>query len=666
MVSLEDVGVNVAGGSLFEEIGWRVDLGNRVGLVGPNGAGKSTLLKILAGERTPDSGKVHRAKGTRLGYLPQDLPTDRITRSVFDEAKAAFAEVIAIGAEVDRLAAWLGQPDVDHQSAAYEKAIEQLGELQHEFEARDGFRIDAQTAQVLSGLGFSEKELYRPLASFSGGWRMRVMLAKILLARPDILLLDEPTNHLDLESIEWLEAYLQSLPSAVVIVSHDRAFLDHMVTKVVELGMGDGLNEYTGNYSAYEIEREKRKELIVNAYANQQQQLKQTEAFIERFRYKSTKARQVQSRIKQMDKIDRIELPDEQSTIRFQFPDPPRAGRIVASLRHLKKAYGQNLVLDDISLDIERTDRIALVGVNGAGKSTMARILAGEEAPDGGVRELGHNAMVAYYAQHQAEALPLNKTVLEVVDEAANDPDVRRRLRSMLGSFLFRGDDVFKPVSVLSGGEKSRLALCKILLQPANLLVLDEPTNHLDMASVQVLIEALQDFTGAFVVVSHDRYFLDQLARTVIEVRGHHLKTYLGNHAEYARLKAIEARAEVLAGKAESVAALSKDRPAAKSAPQPKVVEKPKTAEERKRESDQRAQQQRERRGVERQVQTVEASIAEKEEHRTQLEVQLADPAVHADADRLRTLSEQYRASEVELAHLYGRWEELSASLETA
>ena len=478
MISAVNLSLQFGGRSLFKEVSFRVGPHDRIGLVGSNGAGKSTLLRILVGTQSADRGDIAKAKYVTVGYLPQE-GMSAAGRTLYNEVESIFADILDTQSGLEEIHRRMGE--IDHETDEFRELLEVYGELQHKLEASDAFRMKTGIEKVLAGLGFREEDYGRMTDEFSGGWQMRIALAKLLLQQPSLLLLDEPTNHLDLDSLGWLEEYLRAYEGAVMIVSHDRRFLDNMTEKTYELSLGS-LTEYAGNFSHYVTEKQARKELQLSAYKNQQAQIKQTEQFIERFRYKATKARQVQSRIKQLEKIDMIEVEDDESGIHFSFPPAPPSGRTVMELRALHKSYGALRVFDGIDFDIDRGDRIAFVGVNGAGKSTLARIIAGVEPFEGGERTPGHNVVLSYFAQHQAEELNPRNDVLQTVDEVATG-EIRKRLRNLLGCFLFSGDDVFKKVSVLSGGEKSRLALAKMLLQPSNLIVMDEPTNHLDMRS---------------------------------------------------------------------------------------------------------------------------------------------------------------------------------------
>ncbi|HLF13786.1 MAG TPA: ABC-F family ATP-binding cassette domain-containing protein, partial [Bacteroidota bacterium] len=496
---------------LFDDVSHTIGPHDRIGLVGSNGSGKSTLLKIMAALGEPTSGRISKARYVTVGYLPQD-GVIASGRTLTGEVETAFEDVMEVRAEMDE--AQFNLTSLDHTSEEYADTLEVFGELQHKLEDLDAFRMQSKVERVLMGLGFSTGDFDRDCDEFSGGWQMRIALAKLLLTEPSLLLLDEPTNHLDLDSLRWFEEYLRSYNGAVILVSHDRAFLDNLTKKTLAIALGR-LTVYAGNFSYYEREREVRRELAAGTLKNQQKQVEQTQKFINRFRYKATKARQVQSRIKMLDKIEFAEVEDDEEEIAFHFLKPSPSGAVVIELKNVSKRYGPLVVFDGLDCRIERGERIAIVGPNGAGKSTFTRILAGIEPVDGGSRVVGYNAILSYFGQHQAEELDQKRKVLEIVDEVAHG-EVRPKLRTILGSFLFHGDDVFKKVSILSGGEKSRLALAKMLLRPANLLIMDEPTNHLDMRSINVLLNALKEYEGTIVVVSHDRAFLDPLVTKVL------------------------------------------------------------------------------------------------------------------------------------------------------
>jgi ATP-binding cassette subfamily F protein 3 len=513
---------------LFDGLDWLVTPQDRVGLVGGNGSGKTTLLRILSGQEPIDAGDITRQKGLTIGYLPQDGLT-LSGRTVFEECLSVFSEVLALEQEQRELADRLSH--LDHASPEYRAAAERFQRVQDEFLARDGYTLDAQVGTVLSGLCFPRADWDRRTEEFSGGWQMRIALAKLLLQKPNLLLLDEPTNHLDLEARNWLEEYLGAYPYAFVVVSHDRYFLDVTVKKIVEL-WNKGAHFYSGNYSRYETLKQERRAQLEAAHRNQQEKIHQLEVFINRFRYQATKAAQVQSRIKELERIERIELPPEEKTIHFRFPQPKASGRVVVELRHVSKSYGPVSVFEDVSLLIERGDRIALVGHNGAGKSTLIRILAGLEPLTAGERVVGHQAEIDYFAQDQYKALDPGARLLDDLSKLAPRA-TDTELRSLLGCFLFSDGDVFKPIGVLSGGERNRYALARMLVMPSNVLLLDEPTNHLDLRAKDVLLAALLDFTGTVVFVSHDRYFIDRLATKVFEVGGGSVGVYPGNYEDY-------------------------------------------------------------------------------------------------------------------------------------
>ncbi len=513
--------------TLFEGLDWLIQPGARIGVVGANGTGKSTLLKVIAGIERFDSGEVNRQKGIRVGYLPQD-GLSFTGRSVFDECLSVFDEAISLEQEQEDLAHKMGE--IDPSSDEYTEVLERYSWVIDRHTALDGYTKEAQVGSVLGGLAFPKEDWQRRTDEFSGGWQMRIALAKLLLEKPNLLLLDEPTNHLDLEARNWLEGYLKNYPGAFLLISHDRFFLDVTIDTVVEI-WNKQVHFYKGNYAKYEVQKVQRRELLVSAYKNQKDRIEQLEAFINRFRYTATKARQVQSRIKEVEKIERIEIPPDEKVIHFKFPQPPASGRIVCEAKGITKAYGPKTVLDDVSLVIEKGDRIALVGHNGAGKSTLIRVLSGE-APTKGEVKLGHKVEADYFAQDQYKELAPSTVMFDEIARLApgmNDTAIR----GLLGCFLFSGDDVFKPVGVLSGGERNRFALARLLLQPSNFLLLDEPTNHLDLRAKDVLLDALMRFSGTLVFVSHDRYFIDRLATKVFAVGGGRIDVYPGNYEDY-------------------------------------------------------------------------------------------------------------------------------------
>jgi len=618
-----------------------------VGLVGANGSGKTTLCRILAGIEEPDTGTVSRAREARIGYLPQEVAASR-AGSVLEEALGGFDEVWRIEREMDEVARALA-------GAPHTTLTERYGELQHRFEALGGYRLETEARTILGGLGFRPEDFSRPLAEFSGGWRMRAALARLLLLRPALLLLDEPTNHLDLESLAWLEATLAAWDGAVVIVSHDRYFLNRMVTGIADLGPS-GLTLYAGTYDAYLVEREARRALLEARAANQARRVADIERFIERFRYQATKARQVQSRIKMLERLERVEVAPESRALRFAFPAPPRTGRRVISLTDAYRAYGDNVVYAGVDFAVERGERVGLVGANGAGKSTLLRMLAGVLTADRGERVLGAHVAVHYYAQHQVDALDPDLTVLEELTRAV--PELTHtRVRTLLGTFLFSGDAVDKTVRVLSGGEKARLALAKMLARPAALLCLDEPTNHLDLAAREVLERALADFPGTIVFISHDRYFLNRIATRIVEIAQGRLASYLGDYDDYlaakVRTSGDEARGTPLRSKNNSPAAPPaphRRAPRASSPGEPaRLPRKPRVSSEV--------------RELRRRLDDVERQIHALEERLSQIGEALADPALYADGARARAVALERKAAEEHVAWLMREWEELSMAL---
>ncbi len=528
MLQLSGAGKRYGPRLLFEDANWLITPDERTALVGANGTGKSTIMKVLADLDSLDYGSVQRTRGMTIGYLPQD-GLALTGRTVFEECLSVFDELRGIEQELEDLSVSLA--DLEHNSAAYHAAAERFSMLESRFRAHDGYALDAQVGAVLTGLGFGKEDWSRRTEEFSGGWQMRIALGKLLLQKPDLLLLDEPTNHLDLETRNWLEDYLRNYPNGFIIISHDRYFLDVTVTKVVEI-WNKQLHSYSGNYEKYLTQKDERRAQLEAAYKNQRDQIEHLETFINRFRAQATKAKQVQSRIKELEKIERIEIPEEEKAIHFTFPQPPPSGRTVVEVSGLVKNYDAKQVLKNVSFTIDRGDRIALVGANGAGKSTLIRLLTGVEPPTAGTLKLGHNVLAEYFAQDQYKVLDGEARMLDDIGRTA--PKVSQtELRSLLGCFLFSGDDVFKPLGVLSGGERNRYALARILVSPANFLLLDEPTNHLDLRAKDVLLEAVNSFTGTVVFVSHDRYFIDRLATRVLEVEGGHVHVYPGNYEDY-------------------------------------------------------------------------------------------------------------------------------------
>jgi ATP-binding cassette subfamily F protein 3 len=649
MLSLQNAGKRFGPRVLFLEANWLIRAKEKTALVGANGTGKSTLMKVLAGVESLDYGGLQQTKGMSIGYLPQEGL--RLTgRTVFDECLTVFDELREMEREVERLSGQMAE--LDHASAEYESVAERYSMLQERFHALDGYALDAQVGTVLTGLGFGKEDWGRQTDEFSGGWQMRIALAKLLLAKPNLLLLDEPTNHLDLETRNWLEDYLHNYPFGYILISHDRYFLDVTIDRTVEI-WNKRLSIYQGNFSKYLNQKEERRAQLEAAYRNQREQIEHLEAFINRFRYQATKAKQVQSRIKELEKIERIEIPEEEPVIHFKFPQPQPSGRMVVEVDNLSKSYGAKQVLNNVRFGIERGDRIALVGVNGAGKSTLIKLLTGVEAPTTGTVKLGHNVISEYFAQDQYKVLDPEARMLDDISRAAvKVPEVA--LRSLLGCFLFSGDDVFKPLGVLSGGERNRFALARILVSPSNFLLLDEPTNHLDMRAKDVLLDAIAAFSGTVIFVSHDRYFIDRLATRVLEVEDGTVASYEGNYEDYLRKK------ESLAA-GTSVPTPVPEPPAPKKPEQTGntiVIEggpEPGNGSRARRLNPIKQKQMEDRCAfLEEEVPRVEASIAHTEQ-------QLAVYVSAVETQRLTDLAAELRE---QLAALTSEWEELMLQLE--
>ncbi|MBR9977032.1 MAG: ABC-F family ATP-binding cassette domain-containing protein [Bacteroidetes bacterium] len=649
MISLNAVTKEYPGKTLFRDVSLRIGDNERVSIVGANGTGKSTLMKIITGEIEPDSGEIAQSRNNTVGYLPQDGITHN-GRTLFDESSTAFDDIIALHERVDTLSDEISKLSNQGETseALLHRRVEELGEVQHLLEHREGYNIETKVAQVLSGLGFHERDFHRPTEEFSGGWQMRIALAKLLLREPTILLLDEPTNHLDLEALQWLEEYLNGYDNSLVLISHDRQFLDNLTKRTIEISLGK-LTEYSGNYSYYVDQKVLRMDQQRAAYENQQQQIKQTMQFVDRFRYKSTKARQVQSRLRMLEKLDPIELEDEEGGISFDFPAPPQPGRILMELQGVAKSYGDLLLFDNLDLTIERGDRMAFLGVNGAGKSTLARIIAGIEPFQAGTRKPGHNLAIGYYAQNQAEELVPQHTVFQTLDLVATG-EVRKRLRTLLGCFMFSGDDVNKLVAVLSGGEKSRLALAKMLLTPSNLLILDEPTNHLDMRSKAVLQDALSRFQGSAVIVSHDRDFLEPLVNKCIDFHNGALRETLGGIQDYLRKRSDEQdefRLRNAAGQVvERKSATHSDR------------------ERKREEAEQRQERYRRIKPLKKRLERAERLVESLEKKRAEVESALADEYTYRDENKARTLTNQYRDLSLDLENALAEWENVQAEID--
>ncbi len=559
MFSFGNISMQFSGNYLFEDVSFIINKRDRIGLVGKNGAGKTTLMRIIMGYVSPDEGIVAMPSGSKPGYLPQEMKLSS-KQSVFEEALNAFEEVKALDHQISALTKEV-EERTDYESDGYRKRVEQLATANERFDVLGGSTREARAERVLLGLGFERDDLYRPLSTFSGGWQMRVELAKLLLQSPELLLLDEPTNHLDIESIQWLEAFLSDYPGAVMLVSHDRAFLDQITNRTLEISMGK-LYDYKACYSDYEIMRQERMDQEMAAYSNQQREIAQIERFITRFRAKATKARQVQSRVKLLEKMEKVEVDAlDTSAIHFRFPEAPPSGKISLEATDAGKSYGNKLVLNKLNFIIGRGERIAFVGKNGEGKTTLARIITGD-LEHSGVIKIGHQVKIGYFAQNQSEYLDPEKTVFQTLDDVAAG-EIRKQTRNILGGFLFGGDDIDKKVKVLSGGEKSRLAIARLLLEPVNMLVLDEPTNHLDMRSKDILKNALLQFKGTIILVSHDRDFLQGLTEKVFEFRNRQIKEFIGDIYDFLssrRLQSLTALEQKNSGKSSTSEKDSKNK----------------------------------------------------------------------------------------------------------
>ena len=620
---------------LFEDVTWNLDDGDRVGLSGPNGSGKSTLLRMLTRQDGPDAGKITMPRGTTVGYLPQDGLTHR-GKTLREETLTAFAKLLAIGEEIQQLEEKMGS--LDPESDEHEKVIARYGECRDEWDRREGFTIESRTEEVLLGLGFEPDQLDQPTDSLSGGWQMRIALAKLLLSRPNLLLLDEPTNHLDLEARNWLEGFLMNYPHAIVLVSHDRFFLDQVVNRITDIDRRR-LVDYTGNYSRFLDTKAKNLAELRAKASRQQEEIERMKRFIDKFRAKATKAKQVQSRIKMLEKMEKIEVPPERKLMRLRLPEVERTGRVVLELNGVRKSYDDNHVIRDGELLIERGERMALVGPNGVGKSTLMRLLSQTEEPDAGEVKLGHQAATGYFSQERYD-LDEDRTVLENMTDGAPSEMVPR-LRNVLGAFLFKGDDVDKKVKVLSGGEKSRLALARMLLRPSNVLLLDEPTNHLDLDSKEILLEALKAYSGTIVFVSHDRFFLDELSTKVTEIEGGKLSVHWGGYSDFLRAKE----------EAEAAESPVEEAPAA-PVPEPESKTKPRTSGKEMSKNQVRAVQER--------LEEIEVAISETEIGIDSLEGRMAVPGFYDDGEASNQVVRTHEELKAKLKALYEEWEELA------
>jgi ATP-binding cassette, subfamily F, member 3 len=638
MISINNLDFHFGSRTLYQDANLHIKPKDKIGLIGLNGTGKSTLLRVLVGEYKPDAGSIQMSRETTLGFLNQDLLSYDTHESILSVAMQAFEEALALQKKIDEV---LLEFETDYR----DELVDKLARLQEQFEALDGYNIQSKAEEILEGLGFSTEELAKPLKTFSGGWRMRVMLAKILLQKPTLLLLDEPTNHLDLPSIKWLEAYLENYEGAVIIVSHDREFLDKTTNMTVEVAQ-QKLNVYAGNYSFYLEEKALRNEIQKGAYENQQAQIRQAERFIERFKAKATKAKQAQSRMKALDRMERIEdVAADAPKVNFKFQFRTEPGRHILRLEHMSKRYDDKVIFRNTHVNLERGDKIALIGANGKGKSTLMRIIAGTE-PIEGKRQQGHNVIMSFYAQHQLESLHVENEILQELVEAGSQRS-EMELRTILGSFLFTGDAVFKKIKVLSGGEKSRVALAKTLISEANFLLLDEPTNHLDMQSVNILIQALEQYEGTFVVISHDRYFVENVANKIWYIEDYQLKEYPGTYHEYEywqEQREKEARKNGV--------------PVQKAAPKPAAEPKPSA-------HGAGSQLHNDLKKLNQQLKQVEEEVQQLEGQLAQLEDQLADPKVYGNPEALQAATGKFEATKKALDQKNTQWETLMESIES-
>lgn len=651
MLSINNLNLQYGNKHLFRDVSAQVHHDDRIGLVGVNGTGKSTLLGIMCGLQETDPGIVNRASWFTVAYLPQEVSFAPGKRTLYEEAESAFGDILKRQKDLELVNEQLAAMASDDPGLP--TLLERQGELQHFLEGRDVFTIRPQIERILTGLGFSAADLKKDVQSFSGGWIMRLLLAKLLLQKPSLLLLDEPTNHLDIESLTWVEEFLQQYEGAIIVISHDRAFLDRLTTSTWELSLGR-LTAYRGNYSKYLVEKEERLEIERAAYANQQAMIKQTERFIERFRSKSTKARQVQSRVKQLEKMERIELSETERSIQFTFPPAAPSGKDILELQEIRKEFNNQLVFKGLNISLQRGDKVAVVGVNGAGKTTLLKVISGIEPAEGSKR-LGHNVILSYFGQHQAQELAAELTILDTVYHAADDMTMTQ-VRSLLGAFLFSGDDVDKKIKVLSGGEKSRIALARMLVQPANLMLLDEPTNHLDISSQEVLQDAMAQYEGTIIVVSHNRYFVNSFVNKVLEIKNGKAIVYEGNIDDYLERREREKEEE----RSKKLSENKEQQDDNKKAPDT-VVDKKALRRER---AQARQKLNQKLKPWKEKVKEAEEQIEEQEDRKAELEKLMADPDLYQDQERWSEISREYKKIERRLERNYAKWEEAQSRIE--
>ncbi len=666
MISVNNLTVSFGGWDLFRDVTFMINPRDRIGLVGKNGAGKSTLLKVLTGEQPASEGSVARTADCTLGYLAQTIKTSD-GRTVLEETATAFAEINALEKQIGELTDQLSTR-TDYQSDGYAALIQRMNDASDRYQILGGENREAEMEKTLLGLGFRRKDFNRQTSEFSGGWRMRIELAKLILRKPSVFLLDEPTNHLDIESIQWLENYLREYSGAVVLISHDRAFLDGVTNRTVEISLGK-ITDYKVPYSKYvELRRERRQQQVA-AYENQRKMIEKTEDFIERFRYKATKSNQVQSRIKQLEKLDRLEIEEEDiAALNIKFPPAPRSGQVVVEAREAGKAFGEKRIFSGADLVIERGEKVALVGKNGEGKTTFARMVIGELEPTEGEVRIGHNVRIGYFAQNQDDLMDGNFTVFDTLDRVAVG-DIRSRLRDILGAFLFRGEDIDKKVRVLSGGERSRLAMARLMLEPYNLLILDEPTNHMDMRSKDILKNALKEYDGTVIVVSHDREFLDGMVDKVYEFGGGRVKEHLGGIYDFLEKKRMESLSELdtreKPGKNPEKAEKKPEKTTEKSTvPKPEPAAEKPTAASGKEQYHQKQKYDKQIRAARTKIDRAEEEIARLEEAIAQEDLRMAQPEKHGIDLADPEVFGRYEAMKSELFRLMCRWEELNEELE--
>jgi len=645
LAGLQNVTFEFGARTIVEDATWHIQPGERIGLIGYNGTGKSTLLKLLVGEYLPSAGTIERSRTTSIGYLHQDLLSFDTNDSILQVALGAFEKVLQLEKEIEELGKEL-------ERTGDEKTLHEYSDKLHELETLDGYTIHHRTEEVLQGLGFSNADLQRPYKEFSGGWRMRVLLAKMILQQPDLLLLDEPTNHLDLPSIEWLEKYLLHYQGSVVIVSHDKYFLNRMVTKIVEVYQ-QKLHIYNGNYDYYEKEKTIRVEMQQKAYENQQDYIRQNERLVERFRAKASKAAMAQSIMKKLDKLERIEDAEiERPNIRINFRVDKTPGKVLVELKNVSKSFGDNVIIENSSMEIDRDDKIALIGANGKGKSTLLRIIAGVENFTNGERKWGHNVEESFYAQHQLEALNVNNTILDEMKECGSQMN-ELELRGLLGCFLFSGDDADKKIKILSGGEKARVALAKTIVSKANFLMLDEPTNHLDMHSCDLLIDALNKYQGSIILVSHDRYFVSKTANKIWEIVDHEIKEFKGGYEEWVAWKERMAKQDAENKKNGKVTEQPKPAEKKQNAPTPAPMSKPQTGIVIDKEKKKELQR------IQKQFQQLEEQIAQLTASKAALEASLADPGTYSDKSKFIQAETAYKKAGEELEVLHKQYEKV-------